>query len=113
MASSSPPLRAEETALLARVASRVVELHLEVPAILALEGGRPLSLLAGQSLIFFEPVVTALFRLDGYRRFATLIERREAIGELTAMIEARADEAHRARREAAAARRAARAARRQ
>ena len=113
MASSAPPLRAEEAALLERVASRVVELHLEVPAILALEGGRPLSLLASQSLIFFEPVVTALFRLDGYRRFAALIERREAFEELTAMIETRADVAHRARREAAAARRAARAARRQ
>ena len=112
MASSAPPLAAEDVALLERVAARVVELHLEVPAILALETGRPLSLLASQSLIFFEPVVTALFRLDGYRRFAALVERRDAIERLTALIEARADDAHRERRARAAARRAERAARR-
>jgi hypothetical protein len=111
MASSAPPLGPEDAALLERVAARIVELHLEVPAILSLEGGRPLSLLASQSLIFFEPVVTALFRLDGYRRFAALVERRDVVERLTSLIETRAEEAHRARREAGAARRAVRASR--
>jgi hypothetical protein len=104
MASSPAPLDPEDLALLERVAARLVELHLEVPSILALESGRPLSLVASQSLIFFEPIVTALFRLDGYRRFALLVERRDAVDRLVALIEARADEAHRARRAARAAR---------
>ncbi|HEY2955194.1 MAG TPA: hypothetical protein VGK89_08090 [Candidatus Eisenbacteria bacterium] len=108
MASDPAPLSAEDEALLDRLATRVVELHMEVPAVLALESGRPLSVLASQSMIFFEPVVRALFHLPDYRRFAALIERREVLERLTARIEARADEAHRARRDAARARRAAR-----
>ena len=44
MASEPPALAAEDLALLERVAARVVELHLEVPAILTLESVRPLSL---------------------------------------------------------------------
>jgi hypothetical protein len=86
----------------------VVDLHLEVPAILALETGKPLSVLAGQTLYFFEPMVTALLPLPDYRRFAQLVERRETLEILARMIESRAEDAHRERREAAATRRAAR-----
>lgn len=96
---------AADLALLGRVADRVVELRLETPAILALESARPLSLLAGQSMIFFEPMVQALFRIADYRRFAALVERRETLGRLAAMIEDRAEAARRARRAARAARR--------
>ena len=84
-----------DVALLGRVADRVVALRLEVPAILALESARPLSLLAGQSMIFFEPLVQALFRIADYRRLAALVE----------MIEERAETARRSRRDAGAARR--------
>jgi hypothetical protein len=60
-------------------------------------------------MVFFEPVARALFRLPDYRRLAALVERREIVEKLTAKIEARADEAQRARRAAAAGRRARRA----
>ena len=109
---SSLELSIEDRAVLERVATQVVDLHMEVPAILTLETGRPLSVLAGQSLYFFEPVVTALLRLPDYRRFAAVIERREGIEALIQMIEVRADQAHQQRRAAAQARRAARAGRR-
>ena len=99
MASEAPPLSADDQALLDRVAARVVELHMEVPAILALETAKPLTVIAGQSLIFFEPMLQALFRLTDYRRFATLVERREVMEALITRIEARA-EAERARRAA-------------
>lgn len=95
----------EDEALLARVADRVVELRLETPAILTLESTRPLSVIAGQAMIFFEPLVQALFRIADYRRFAALVERREALERLTRLIEERADRAHEARRAARAARR--------
>ena len=101
-------LGAEELALLDRVAERVVALRLELPAILTLETGRPLSLLAGQTMIFFEPIVGAFLRLPDYRTFALLIERREAVEALLRAIETRAEEAHASRRAAAAAKRAAR-----
>jgi len=77
--------------LLQRLATRVVELHLEVPAILALETGRPLSLVAGQTMLFFEPLVQSLFNFSDYRRYAALIERRENLEELIRQIESRAE----------------------
>ena len=48
--------------LLDRLAVRIVELRLETPAILTLETARPLSLLAAQAMMFFEPFAQALFR---------------------------------------------------
>jgi hypothetical protein len=91
-------LSAEDRALLDRVAVRVVELRMELPALVTLESSRPVSLLAGQAMVFFQPFVQALFRFPDYQRFAALVERREAIAALIERIEARADEAHEARR---------------
>jgi hypothetical protein len=108
MASEPLPLTDEDVALLERVAARVVELRMEVPAILALEGGSPLSVIAGQTMIFFEPFVTAMLRLPDYRRFARLVERRDVLGRLTGMIEDRADAAHEQRKAEKRARRQAR-----
>jgi hypothetical protein len=96
------PLSAEDLALLDRVAARVVELRMDVPAMLTLESAAPMSMIAGQTLVFFEPFVAALLRLPDYRRFARLIERRDAVAALTDAIEARAQAAERARREARA-----------
>ena len=87
-----------DRALLDRLARRIVELRLEVPALLTLETARPLSVLAGQSMLFFEPVVQALFRFDDYRRVAALVERREALEELARSIERATDERERAAR---------------
>lgn len=103
-------LSPEDEALLDRLAARAVELHMEIPAILTLESGRPLGFLASQAMVFFEPIARALFRMPDYRRLAALVERRETVETLIAKIEARADEAQRARRAAAAERRARRAA---
>jgi hypothetical protein len=72
---------------------------MEVPAILTIEGSLPMSVVAGQTLHFFQPVVQALFRLPDYQRFASLIERRETLTYLVSLIEAHADDAHRQRRE--------------
>jgi hypothetical protein len=85
------PLTPEDDALLDRLATRVVELHMEIPAILTLESGRPLGFLASQAMLFFEPFARALFRLPDYRRLAALIERRETVEKLVTKIEARAD----------------------
>jgi hypothetical protein len=112
MASEPKPLTPDDLALLERLAARVVDLHLEVPAILSLETARPLSVLASQAMIFFEPIAQALFPGDDYRRVARLVERRDALEALVRLIEARADQAHAARRAAADARRGARGGRR-
>jgi len=105
VASEPPALAAEDLALLERVAARVVELRLEVPAILTLESVKPLSLVASQAMIFFQPLVQALLRFGDYQRFAALAERREALEALTTLIERRAEESAAARRAARAGRR--------
>lgn len=87
-----PEVAEDDVALLDRLAVRLVELRLETPAILALESARPLSFVAGQAMIFLEPIVQSLFRLPDYRRFATLVERRECLGVLVDRIEVRAAE---------------------
>lgn len=112
MASDPNALSPDDLALLDRLATRVVELHMEVPAILTLETSKPLSLLASQTLVFFEPIVQSLFRLEGYRRFAALAERRDALETLMHKIEEQSDRASAERRRAADLRRAERAARR-
>ena len=63
-----------------------------MPAILTLESTRPVSLLAGQAMIFFEPMALALFRLTDYRRFASLVENRHAIERFVQLIERKAEE---------------------
>lgn len=106
---TEPPLTPEDVALIERVAARVVELRMEIPALLTLETALPVSVIAGQAMLFFEPFVAALFRLPDYRRFARLVERREALSELARSVEARADAVHRERRARARAEREARA----
>ena len=106
MASEPPLISPEDARLLERLAERVVELHLEVPAILALESARPLSLVAGQAMLFFEPLVLSVFRLSDYRRYAALIERREALEALVALIEDRAERKRAERRSRSTADRA-------
>jgi hypothetical protein len=97
---SEPPIAAEDRALIERVAQRIVELHLEVPAILTLESARPVTLLASQAMIFFEPLVQPLLGFGDYRRFAALIERREVLEAMVAAIEERSDREREARRPA-------------
>lgn len=93
MASEAPTLSAEDQALLDRLAARVVEMRMEVPAILALETAKPMTVVASQALIFFEPLIQSLFRFSDYRRFTALIERRDVMESLIRCIEDRAEQA--------------------
>ncbi len=88
MGSDPVVLAEEERALIDRLARRVVELHMEVPAILALESAKPLSFVASQALVFFEPMVQSLFSFPEYRRVTRLLERRETVEFLIQAIEA-------------------------
>lgn len=94
------PLSAEDLALLDRLATRVADLRMETPAILTLESARPLSLVAGQAMVFFEPFVQALFRFEDYRRYSALVERREALDALVTRIEAAVETREQAARSA-------------
>jgi len=85
------PFAPEDLRLFERIAARIAELRLETPALLALESARPVSLLASQAMTFLEPVALALFRMADYRRFASLLQRREAVEALMAAIERHAE----------------------
>lgn len=100
MASDPLPLSAEDEALLDRLATRLVELHMEVPAILALETSKPMTVVASQALIFFEPMIQSLFRFTDYRRFTALIERRDVMESLIRRIETGSEKARAQRAEA-------------
>jgi hypothetical protein len=100
MATDAPVLTDRERSVLERLAQRVVDLRLEVPAVLTIESARPLALVAAQAMVFFEPFAQALFRLEDYRTWTGLVERREVLELLTRMIETRADD-ERGRRRAA------------
>jgi hypothetical protein len=89
--SAPEPLAAEDQALLEKLATRVVELRMETPAILTLETVRPMAFLSSQAMIFFEPFAQMLFRAPDYQRFTRLVSRQEALEFLTTAIEARAD----------------------
>lgn len=97
---AAEPLAPEDLALLDKLATRVAELRMETPAILTLESARPLSLVASQAMVFFEPFVQALFRIEDYRRYSALVERREALDALVTRIEAAVEARERAARAA-------------
>ena len=77
----------EDRAILGWIAREVVTRHLTAPAILVLEGGRPLTFVGSQMLIFFRPFVSMLFQGQGYYRFATLMEDRANVERLLLEIE--------------------------
>ncbi|HWR81848.1 MAG TPA: hypothetical protein VN285_00945 [Candidatus Deferrimicrobium sp.] len=77
----------EEEALLAKVAGKVVERRMAVPAIVFLESVKPLNYIGSQAMVFFEPIVQALFNLKDYDTFRQALERRESIEILLLKIE--------------------------
>lgn len=87
-AGALPP---EDAALLDAVAQRVVRYRMEVPAVLFLESVRPMNFIGSQALVFFAPLVQAIFAMPQYERFAKLLEERDNLEILARRIEEAAD----------------------
>ena len=85
------PLSAEDVALLERVAAAVVEREMAVPAVLFLESVGPMNFLGSQVLHFFMPILEVVFPQRDVERVALLLERRDTLSRLAALIERRAD----------------------
>lgn len=81
------PLAAEEDAVLDKLALKVVDKGMAVPAILFLESVKPLNFIGSQVMVFFEPVVQAVFSFKDYDTFRTALEKRESIEILILKIE--------------------------
>lgn len=82
-----PPLPAEEDAVLEKLAKKVVEWKMSVPAILALESMKPLNFIGSQTMVFFEPMIQAVFNFKDYDTFRCALEKRETIEILLLKIE--------------------------
>ncbi len=80
-------LPVEEEAVLEKVARKVVDRRMAVPAIVFLESVKPLNFIGSQALVFFEPIVQTLFNLKDYDTFRQALEKRESIEILILKIE--------------------------
>jgi len=69
------------------IAQKVVDLRLAPVAIVMLESGKPLSFVGSQLMVFFQPIVTALFPFHQYDEIAALFEDRSNVEALIQMIE--------------------------
>jgi len=78
--------------IIERIAERVVNMRLGTVAIVLLESTKPLSFIASQVLVFFEPIVRALFNPKDYKRFYEMLEDRNNIEKLIQRIEEKENE---------------------
>lgn len=90
-------LEEEERELLRKIAQKVVDMRMTVPAILFLESIKPLNYIGSQAMVFFEPFASALFRfrtlhmtgmqLSEYDLFRRMMEKRDNVERLLQKIE--------------------------
>jgi hypothetical protein len=100
----TPPeyLTDEQIKLFDKLASFVVKKRLTTPAILFLESVRPLNFVGSQAMLFFAPMVHALFTARQYDLIQKALERRETLGYLTDLLEYREEAVAQSEKEARA-----------
>jgi len=81
----------EDAALLERVATAVIERGMAAPAVVFLESVGPMNFLGSQALHFFMPILEVVFPPRDVERVAFLLEQRDTLSRLTALIERRAE----------------------
>ena len=77
----------EDLALLERVADAVVKRGMAAPATVFLESLGPMNFLGSQALYFLTPIVEWAFQAKEVEQVARLLERRDTISRLIALIE--------------------------
>jgi len=88
MRPTDEPLTPEDLNLLDRVAVTVVARGMASPALLFLESVGPMNFLGSQALHFLTPILNLACDSREIERAAHLLERRDAISRLIALIEA-------------------------
>ena len=79
----------EDLALLERVADAVVARGMAAPATLFLESMGPMNFLGSQALHFLAPIVECVLTHTELAQIARLLEQRDSLHRLTALIEAK------------------------
>jgi len=83
------PPTAEDIELLERVADAVVRQGMAAPTIMFLESMGPMNFLGSQALHFLTPILDVIFPQRDLERIACLLERRDTLARLVALIESR------------------------
>jgi len=89
----SVPLTPRQEAIVDRLAAKVVEWKMAVPAILFLESVKPLNYVGSQVLVFFAPIATTVFSGADYAELTGLLEHRGNLEVLLKRIELKEQEA--------------------
>ena len=87
---SQPAFTTDDLALLERIADAIVTRRMAAPATLFLESMGPMNFLGSQALHFLAPLVECVFSGNELAQIARLLERRDSLQRLTALIEAKA-----------------------
>lgn len=82
-----PNIPEEENAVLEKLAHKVVDRGMTVPAILFLESVKPLNYISSQAMVFFEPIVQSVFNFKDYDTMRIALEKRETLEILLVKIE--------------------------
>ncbi len=80
-------LTPEEDRLLRILAKEIVKRGMGTPAILFLEPFKPLSFIGSQIMVFFEPIVNAIFPTNTYEVLEQALEKRISVEILIRYIE--------------------------
>jgi hypothetical protein len=84
------PLTDRQREWLEKLAQKAVQRGLTCPAMMLLESVKPLNYVGAHVVLFFKPLISALFPPERCDEVASLLERRDGLEELIQMIE-RAD----------------------
>ena len=79
----------EDEQLMARVADAIVKRDMAAPATVFLESMGPMNFLGSQALHFLGPILECAFSVKDVEQVARLLERRDAIPRLSALIDAK------------------------
>lgn len=86
---ASLPLSVEDVDLMERMADVIVKRGMTAPATVFLESLGPMNFLGSQALHFLAPIIEFAFNAKEVEQVARLLERRETISRLIAIIEAK------------------------
>lgn len=81
------PLAVEDVQLLERIAEVIVTRRMAAPATMFLESMGPMNFLGSQALHFLTPILDCAFNTKEVEQVARLLERRDRVARLIAIIE--------------------------
>jgi hypothetical protein len=87
--SDNPPLSMHDVALMERIADVLIRRGMSAPATMFLDSMGPMNFLGSQALHFLTPIIDCAFNAKEVEQVARLLERRETISQLIAVIEVR------------------------